>query len=99
MRRGDIVWVVVGAWMCSMAGILHGAMPHGFYLDGKRQHWAPAWIPTVIGLMICSIGLIPSIAAYWPRRKPGNSRLLGRLLAHDVRVKFAEREELSKPRH
>jgi hypothetical protein len=73
MRRRNVVWiwVAVGAWMCGLAWILHWAMPRGYYFDGKEHPWVPAWIPTILGLIIFSLGLIPAVKVkpYWLRRR------------------------------
>jgi hypothetical protein len=61
MRRTNLIWMIVGTWICSMAVLLRLAVPQGFIVDGKTQHWAPMWIPMVLGLSTFSLGLIPFI--------------------------------------
>jgi hypothetical protein len=53
--------MIVGAWIASTAVVLKLAVPKGFTVDGKTQHWAPMWIAMVLGLSTFSLGLIPFI--------------------------------------
>ena len=65
------MWMVVGAWLCGLTWVLRLAMPEGYYLDGKAHPWAPAWIPTILGIVIFLFGLIPydSAKPYWLRKR------------------------------
>lgn len=71
-----MVWISVGAWLSGLTWALRWAMPEGYYFDGKVHPWAPAWIPTVLGLIIFLFGLIPYDAAtsYWSRKRSQSLR-------------------------
>jgi len=53
--------MIAGAWIASTAVVLKLAIPQGFTVDGKTQHWAPMWIAMVLGLSTFLFGLIPFI--------------------------------------
>jgi hypothetical protein len=53
--------MITGAWIASTAAVLKLAVPQGFTVDGKTQHWAPMWIAIVLGLSTFLLGLIPFI--------------------------------------
>jgi len=53
--------MVAGAWIAGTAVVLKLAVPQGFTVDGKTQHWAPMWIAIVLGLSTFLLGLIPFI--------------------------------------
>jgi hypothetical protein len=53
--------MVCGAWICGVAWLIRLASPEGFYFEGTVQHWAPAWIPMVLGLSIFSVGFVPLV--------------------------------------
>jgi hypothetical protein len=53
--------MITGAWIASTAVVLKLAVPQGFTVDGKTQHWAPMWIAIVLGLSTFLLGLIPLI--------------------------------------
>jgi hypothetical protein len=53
--------MITGAWIASTAAVLKLAVPQGFTVDGKTQHWAPMWIAIVLGLSTFLLGLIPLI--------------------------------------
>jgi hypothetical protein len=44
-----------------VAWLIRLASPEGFYFEGTVQHWAPAWIPMVLGLSIFSLGFVPLV--------------------------------------
>jgi hypothetical protein len=73
MRSRDLVWMLAGAWICGTAVVVRLAIPEGFILDGKTQHWVPMWIPIALGLSTFSLGLIPFTLQKLRISSPGRS--------------------------
>jgi hypothetical protein len=65
--------MIAGAWVASTAVVLKLAVPQGFTVDGKTQHWAPMWIAMVLGLSMFSLGLILFILQRRPISSSGKS--------------------------